>query len=73
MKTLRRMLSALRSHRMSKEENMDHIIVKAWKDDYLLLVPEKGYRLKFILTGTYQSDAIIKEADLKFFVAEAIV
>ena len=49
---------------------MEHIIITHLSDGMVRLVAEEGYRLKDKRTDRYHSEAIVKEEDARFFVAE---
>ena len=48
---------------------MEHIKIKYLGDGYSKLSPEKGYKLMNTRTQTTHSTAIIKDSDMKFWVA----
>ena len=51
---------------------MEHIIVTHLENGMVRLVAENGYRLKDKRTDRYHSEAVVKERDERFFIAEAV-
>jgi len=49
---------------------MEHIIVTHLENDMVRLVAEEGYRLKDTRTNRFYSEAVVKEKDMRFFLAE---
>lgn len=49
---------------------MEHITVTELENGMVRLVPDDGYRLFCTSTCLYYSQAVIKEKDKRFFVAE---
>ena len=49
---------------------MEHIIITHLENNMIRLIAEEGHCLKDMRTDHYHSEAVVKEKDKRFFVAE---